>query len=205
MRHQGRITHWNDEQGFGFILPHAGGESVFLHAKAFPRRAPRPRGQEIVTYELVSDARGRPRAARVAYSVPRGQRTAPPADVSMGYRGALAYAGAVAVALVAGRLPAAAAVLVVLASVAAYACYAIDKSASVGDGWRIRERTLHALALAGGWPGALLAQKRLRHKVRKASFQAAFRVTVGLNCAAMLAWAAGLDDAAARLLAGLLR
>ena len=121
------------------------------------------------------------------------------------FGGALAYAGAVAVALVAGRLPAAAAVLVVLASVAAYACYAVDKSASVGDGWRIRERTLHALALAGGWPGALLAQKRLRHKVRKASFQAAFRVTVGLNCAAMLAWAAGLDDAAARLLAGLLR
>ena len=123
----------------------------------------------------------------------------------MGCGGALAYTFVIAVAVVARVLPVAAAVLVVLASGVAYACYAIDKSASVGDGWRIRERTLHALALAGGWPGALIAQKRLRHKVRKDSFQSAFRVTVWLNCAAMLAWAAGLDEGAARLLAGLLR
>jgi uncharacterized membrane protein YsdA (DUF1294 family) len=46
---------------------------------------------------------------------------------------------------------------------------------------------LHLIALAGGWPGALLAQKVLRHKSSKQSFQVVFWVTVLLNCAA-LSW-----------------
>jgi uncharacterized membrane protein YsdA (DUF1294 family) len=43
------------------------------------------------------------------------------------------------------------------------------------------------LALAGGWPGALVAQTLLRHKSRKQPFRSVFRATVLLNCAA-LAW-----------------
>ncbi|MDZ7669446.1 MAG: DUF1294 domain-containing protein [Gammaproteobacteria bacterium] len=31
----------------------------------------------------------------------------------------------------------------------------------------IREQTLHALSLAGGWPGALIAQRWLRHSRRR--------------------------------------
>jgi uncharacterized membrane protein YsdA (DUF1294 family) len=43
------------------------------------------------------------------------------------------------------------------------------------------------LALVGGWPGALVAQRVLRHKSRKKPFQVTFWVVVVLNCAA-LAW-----------------
>jgi uncharacterized membrane protein YsdA (DUF1294 family) len=73
------------------------------------------------------------------------------------------------------------------ASVAAFVAYALDKSAAKNDRWRISERTLHLFGLLGGWPGALVAQKLLRHKTGKRSFQLVFRVTVVLNCG-MLAW-----------------
>ncbi|PKO61660.1 MAG: DUF1294 domain-containing protein, partial [Betaproteobacteria bacterium HGW-Betaproteobacteria-17] len=53
--------------------------------------------------------------------------------------------------------------------------------------WRTQESTLHLFALAGGWPGALAAQKLLRHKSSKPSFQFVFWVTVILNCC-VLAW-----------------
>ena len=43
------------------------------------------------------------------------------------------------------------------------------------------ENTLHLLSLAGGWPGALVAQHKLRHKSRKQSFRLVFRATVVLN------------------------
>ncbi len=64
--------------------------------------------------------------------------------------------------------------------------YAIDKSAARRGAWRTPERTLHLLALAGGWPGALLAQQVLRHKSIKARFRAAFWATVVLNVAGFL-------------------
>lgn len=66
-------------------------------------------------------------------------------------------------------------------SIAAFLAYALDKSAAKGSRWRTRERTLHLLALAGGWPGAIIAQESLRHKTRKKSFRALFWVTVTLN------------------------
>jgi uncharacterized membrane protein YsdA (DUF1294 family) len=38
---------------------------------------------------------------------------------------------------------------------------------------RIPERNLHALALLGGWPGAVFGQQWLRHKSQKLTFQVA--------------------------------
>ena len=66
-------------------------------------------------------------------------------------------------------------------SVITFVVYAIDKSAARRKGQRTPERTLHLLSLAGGWPGALLAQRWLRHKSAKASFRRVFWVTVAVN------------------------
>ncbi len=57
-------------------------------------------------------------------------------------------------------------------NVMTFAAYAYDKNAARRQKWRVPERTLHALALIGGTPSALLAQKWLRHKTRKSSFRA---------------------------------
>lgn len=63
--------------------------------------------------------------------------------------------------------------------------YALDKSAARNNRWRTPEKTLHILALVGGWPGALVAQQWLRHKSKKSSFQMVFWITVALNCGAL--------------------
>jgi uncharacterized membrane protein YsdA (DUF1294 family) len=42
------------------------------------------------------------------------------------------------------------------------------------------------MALAGGWPGALLAQQLLRHKSSKPAFRKAFWATVMLNLFALV-------------------
>ncbi len=62
----------------------------------------------------------------------------------------------------------------------AWFTYRSDKEAAATGGWRVSETTLHALELAGGWAGAFLAQRRYRHKTRKASYQAIFQSIVFL-------------------------
>ncbi|RXZ43188.1 DUF1294 domain-containing protein [Agromyces binzhouensis] len=74
------------------------------------------------------------------------------------------------------------------ASLVAFAAYGIDKAAARRGGSRMPEQTLHLIDVAGGWPGALVAQQLFRHKTRKRTFRRAFWLTVVLN----LAFAAGL-------------
>lgn len=87
---------------------------------------------------------------------------------------------------VAGKVPMPLPALYLAASVITFAVYAWDKSAARNGRWRTRESSLHLLALAGGWPGALLAQQLLRHKSSKKSFRLFFWCSVLLNVALLL-------------------
>lgn len=84
------------------------------------------------------------------------------------------------------------AALYVVASGVTFGVYAFDKTAARAGGWRTKESTLHLLAVIGGWPGAIVAQRLLHHKNRKASFQVVFWVTVVVNIAAFLLLSATL-------------
>jgi uncharacterized membrane protein YsdA (DUF1294 family) len=44
-------------------------------------------------------------------------------------------------------------------SIVYFGAYAADKSAAISGGGRISERDLLVLGLAGGWPGAIVAQQ----------------------------------------------
>ena len=59
-----------------------------------------------------------------------------------------------------------------------------DKRQAETGGWRTRESTLHLAELLGGWPVAFLAQRILRHKISKTSYQVGFWLIVLLHEAA---------------------
>jgi len=60
----------------------------------------------------------------------------------------------------------------------AFGLYLFDKvKANAGDR-RISEKALHSVEFLGGWPMALLAQRLLRHKSSKPSFQAIYWLIV---------------------------
>ena len=189
MRHQGRIAKWNDERGFGFISPSGGGNSVFFHISSFPRSDRRPSVNEAVSYTLVFDSHGRPQANEVRFVV--GPRSAPPVRQvpRSGSVVPIAFSMSVLVALAAlaavGWLEISLLALYYGASLITYGLYARDKTAAQNAGRRTSELTLHLMSLIGGWPGALIAQVRLRHKTRKLSFLIGYWFTVIVNCTAL--------------------
>lgn len=73
-----------------------------------------------------------------------------------------------------------------ITSIVTYVVYAIDKRAAIKGRWRVPEAHLHLLALAGGWPGAWVAQRTLRHKSIKRSFRFVFWITVLLNAVILI-------------------
>lgn len=187
MRTKGKITRWNDEKGFGFIKPKTGGREVFVHIKAFGNRNRRPGINQVVSYALSFDAKGRPCAKNATLAgvrlTKRTKRSRVPGLILV----AALFLLIVAVSMLRSRLSTLVLAIYSGLSLLTFIIYAIDKSAAKKGAWRTQENTLHLLSLAGGWPGALIAQQTLRHKSRKRSFQAVFWLTVLLNCGA-LAW-----------------
>ena len=185
-RHQGKITSWKDDQGFGFIAPNGGGPAVFVHIKSFAVKGTRPTGNDIVTYDLTINDKGQPRAENVAFVRDRAAR--PASSHSGEVRALVAATGffsLIAVFVFIEKLPLLVFGVYAGFSVIAFIAYALDKSAAQKNQWRTKESTLHMLGLIGGWPGALLAQQVLRHKSKKGSFRIAFWLTVVVNCGAL--------------------
>jgi uncharacterized membrane protein YsdA (DUF1294 family)/cold shock CspA family protein len=197
MRFSGTLKTWNDDRGYGFLEPSQGGQEVFVHIKAFPSGTGRPSAGQVLTFEVETGPDGKKKARAVQYPVrakqsprPRVESQAPwtlprtlAIPVFLGIYGFVVWRW--------GFSP-----LVPMAylglSLLAFIAYAFDKSAAVSGRWRTAEQTLHIVSLAGGWPGALLAQQLLRHKTSKQSFIFAFWLTVLLNVGAFVAWHAGL-------------
>lgn len=180
------MTDWNDDRGFGFIAPVAGGPRVFVHVSAFPRGR-RPCANELVTYALARDERNRSCATDVLYvnagrSWPTGA-----GDRAVPVAGATLFFTMLAGLIALGKAPVLLVPLYGLLSMVGLAMYGADKSAAQRGAWRIPEANLHAVALLGGWPGALVARRLFRHKTRKQPFVTIFWGTVVANCTA-LAW-----------------
>lgn len=185
IRYQGRITTWKDDQGFGFIAPNGGGPLVFVHIKSFTSRATRPAGNDVVTYELTVNEKGQPRADNVAFVRDRASRSPSHHTGVSSLVAAVGFLAVVAILVLFGKLPAVVFGVYLGISALTFIAYAVDKSAARNNRWRTKESTLHMLGLAGGWPGALVAQQVYRHKSKKQTFQTAFWFTVAVNCAAL--------------------
>jgi cold shock CspA family protein len=62
---KGKVTHWKDDKGFGFIVSENGDEKLFFHISSVKTLARRPRIGDVVLYEAMRDGRGRLKAKAV--------------------------------------------------------------------------------------------------------------------------------------------
>ncbi len=185
MRYAGKITTWKDDKGFGFIIIPGRKDKIFVHINAFKNRSLRPTEGESLTFEIKLDEQHRANATNVRYAHEK-DKTKPFRDAKIGFSQmfAMTFSIVLLALLFLGKLPLSVVGVYLLLGVITFITYAVDKSAAQNNQWRTQESTLHIMSLMGGWLGALLAQKKLRHKSKKAEFQSVFWVTVILNCSA---------------------
>ncbi|WP_174873154.1 DUF1294 domain-containing protein [Vogesella oryzae] len=190
MRIQGRLHNWHDELGIGFITPRHGGKPAFAQRRAFRHLQRPPRNGDLLSYCVSRDPQGRLSALDIRQQEVRMPRFRPPYAPPRRQRGIspllLLFVLLLAGSTLLGYLPAAIGGLYLLLSLLTYAVYARDKRAAQQNRWRVRENTLHLLAVLGGWPGALLAQQRLRHKSSKPGFQWRYKVSIAANLGLLL-------------------
>ncbi|MBU1054063.1 MAG: cold shock and DUF1294 domain-containing protein [Proteobacteria bacterium] len=186
MRYQGKITVWKDDKGFGFVTMNATGEKAFVHIKAFSRRSRRPVEGDRITYEQIMDEKHRLRAENIRF-VGDQASTNSSKSISIGSVFAALFCLFLLLASLIGWLSFVVIGYYIVASTIAFFAYAVDKSAAQNNRWRTKESTLHFLSMLGGWPGAFLAQTKLRHKSKKEKFRTEFWITVVLNCC-LLGW-----------------
>ena len=191
----GKITTWKDDKGYGFITPADGGKDVFVHIKAFSNRKRRPEMNQLITYELSTDLHGRPCAVNVTVPGGRVQQKDKKKSGSLSVFVAIAFFAIVGFSVFSGKIPPVILALYLGVSIITFILYAVDKSAAQKGGWRTQESTLHFFSLAGGWPGAIVAQQKLRHKSKKQSFRFVFWLTVLVNCG-VFAWLFTADGTA---------
>lgn len=200
MRLAGRITDWNDAQGFGFVVPNGGGDRAFVHIKAFQRGSRRPAIGDLISYLPSRDARGRLQATEIRHAGQPVETPRPPPARGSGVAIGIGALLAVLLLAVFRVIPVVMAAGIAGLSLWTFVVYGLDKRAAGRGDQRTPENHLHLLSLVGGWPGALIAQQRFRHKTIKQPFQTIFWTTVVLNVAG-LAWLVGSGNLA-RMLGG---
>ncbi len=210
MNKQGTIVRWDAQRGFGFLRSPATDADVFFHVRDFRGRGVQPREGMQVDYDEIHVGGKGPRAMAIeplGIAPPKAPPRAVPAHLTetrrsrtrtpgAGLEIALmlllvpAYAALLVWAAAAGRLAVPVLLCAPLLWVVTFYAYWRDKFAAQRGAWRTPEATLHALGLAGGWPGGWLAQRLLRHKSAKASFRATYWATVALHVLGVAAWLA---------------
>lgn len=177
----GIITQWMDEKGYGWV--ESGGKQFFVHIKDFDRGQRRPKAGEELRFIPGLDPKGRPCAKQVTFVKSGNFQASVGAWILLCLLLVLPL-----VALQKLPLPwwAGAGGLLVVSAIT-YFMYADDKRRALAKGWRVSEGSLHMAELLGGWPGAFLAQRTLRHKCSKMGYQVVFWSIVILHQLAALA------------------
>lgn len=163
----GKIVIWNSARGFGWL--ECDGERFFVHLREFKGTDIIPEIGVEFPFTVGTDVQGRPCAKGVTACLVNGK---------VKLTGWLLL-GALLVWPVVGAfsLPVAwwiPIVQMIALSIVIYQLYIYDKRQAIHHGWRVPQTIMQLGELAGGWPGAYIAQKRLRHKSSKKSYQSIF-------------------------------
>lgn len=192
MRYQGKLVKWHDDKGYGFLKTSNDSKEVFLHISDSRSLAKRPEVKDLLSYELIRDGKGRFRAVNVAYaaqSLPVSAHRKPVRLNSLFVMYILMFLTFVLERTLSGFLPITFTLILLGSNLILFLYYYQDKTSAIKQGWRTPESTLHWLSLVGGWPGAYVAQRMFNHKHKKSSFVAIYKLTVLLNCIALMLYA----------------
>lgn len=184
----GKITRWQDEKGFGFIQSEQSNKELFFHISDY-RAKERPTLQESVVFELGTDKKGQPCAKyvqQVSFVQQRQQQRNVSRQVKQTNEMAINFTlilGVgfllVLVGLFFGKvLPMWLLGWYLAINLATFLLYAHDKNSAQTNSWRVQESSLHKLSLLGGWVGAGVAHKVLRHKSQKPEFRQMYYLTI---------------------------
>ncbi|NDJ19602.1 DUF1294 domain-containing protein [Myxacorys almedinensis] len=198
---RGQLTTWKDEQGFGFIQPADGSQDVFLHITALKDRTRRPKAGDVIYYHLTFNQNREVRADKAFILGARAKSTSASRRKSTSRKTVLKHLVLVLETLFLSALPLWGSIqfawaianpipliLYPVMGLWTFALYKDDKSRAKRDEWRIPENRLHLYELAGGWLGGFIAQRTIRHKNQKRSYQAVFWVIVTLHLLFWLGW-----------------
>ncbi len=183
---KGKLTTWNDDKGFGFITPVDGSKQIFIHASGFYYRNKRPVINQLVTYTISLDKNGRIFAREAAFNEAPIFKETPYKINSIIFIIPTFFIFFIGLMVLITELPIHIFYFYIILSIVTFFTYGADKNSAQEKEQRISEDLLHILSLFGGWPGALLAQQKFRHKTKKQPFLAIYWVTVIFNCAGFL-------------------
>jgi uncharacterized membrane protein YsdA (DUF1294 family)/cold shock CspA family protein len=200
--YKGQLTKWKDKQGFGFIQSFNGNQEIFLHISELKDSTRRPQVGDTICYHIVvEDEKNRAHNAFILgarsklnsqptplrnRATPNGVRKYPFPVLEMLFLSILPLIGSLHfVWITANPIPL---ILYPVMSLLTFALYADDKSRAKRGDWRTPERTMHLYELAGGWLGGFVAQRKLRHKNMKTSYQVVFWAIVALHITFWLDW-----------------
>ena len=208
IRKKGKIIKWDDERGYGFILPNDSQKNIFVHIKSFSDKSLRPSVGEHVTYTVQQNNDGKDSAIKVSRATDNILRNRASGNrkknINPSYKRIninniqpdikyshsispiyiiiiLSYVVFLIHFSIEGKLPLFVIPIYIIMGIMTYFIYAEDKDMAIKNERRTSELRLLGLSLFGGWLGALIAQQKFRHKTKKTSFQMSFWTTVFFN------------------------
>jgi len=168
---QGYIIHFNEEKGYGFIRSEESEENIFVHISEVSNATSLEQGQE-VAFQIKKTAKG-----LSAVSVKAGAKQRSPYLIF----GVVSFVITLAIFAYATQQLQTLLAYLLAVNITTFLLYGYDKFISRTEMLRVPELNLQALALLGGSPSALLAQKFFRHKTIKESFQIVYWIIVAIQ------------------------
>jgi uncharacterized membrane protein YsdA (DUF1294 family)/cold shock CspA family protein len=164
----GKIVSWDSRRGFGWL--ECEGERLFVHLREFKGTDITPGLNVEFPFVVGTDVQGRPCAKGVSACLVNGK-----VKVS-GWLllAALLFWPLAGLAHLSSDIWWIPLIQMSVLSAVTYKLYEYDKRQARIYSWRVPQTIMQLAELAGGWPGAYIAQKRLCHKSSKKSYQSIF-------------------------------
>ena len=170
---QGFVIYFNKEKGYGFINTKEYSKNIFVHFSEIENGKSLSQGQS-VEFKIKETSKG-----VSAVDVIAGAKQKSPYFI-FGVISAIFVAVIFYILYFYQNINSLVSYLIAV-NLTIFIFYGYDKYISTGDRLRVPEYNLHALALLGGSPAGLFAQKLFRHKTIKSSFQVVYWLIVVLQ------------------------